>query len=380
MGGHTVFEKGQVRRFVLVVGSIGLGLLAPLLVLEILLRFLPVDRGLRPLPVDAANPIRRFTPNRTSTFSRSWNFTQANTVRSNNYGFINNQDYDPAATPPLLAVVGDSYVEAVMVPYFQTGAGILAADLGARGRVYTFAASGSPLSQYLAYAEYARRTFRPSALVVVIIANDYDESFRKYRGMPGFHYFEEGPGGLLALHRLDHQLPLSTRLLRDSALGMYLMLNLRGAHYLDTWRRASQPAGASSTSGAADPTRVADGMRAIDAFLRLLPEMAGLQSPDILFAVDGIRPAVYKSGDGADADPYAHHMRQYFMAHAGAAGLEVVDLHAEFTRHFRRHGQRFEFERDAHWNGVGHEVFASAVKRSALYSRLRIMPSSGEAR
>lgn len=253
-----MFEKGQVRRFGLVIASIGFGLLAPLLLLEIVLRFLPVDRGLRSVPVDDSNPIHRFTPNRTSTFSRSWNFTQANIVRSNNCGFINNQDYESAATTPLLAIVGDSYVEAVM---------------------------GGP--------------------------------------------------------------------------------------------RTAVTSGSSAT---ANPARVADAKRAVDAFLRLLPDMAGLQSSDILLAVDGIRPAIYVSGDAAEESPYAHQMRQYFMTEAHARRFEVVDMHEEFRRHFREHGQRFEFERDAHWNAVGHEVFASAVKRSALYARLRIMLPSQEGR
>lgn len=71
--------------------------------------------------------------------------------------------------------------------------GRLARFAGARGRVYSFASSGSPLSQYLAYAELARDRFRPDALVVVVVGNDFDESLLEYNSAPGFHYLKRDP-------------------------------------------------------------------------------------------------------------------------------------------------------------------------------------------
>ncbi|MBM4205979.1 MAG: SGNH/GDSL hydrolase family protein [Gammaproteobacteria bacterium] len=167
------------RRWLLTVISIGIGLLLPLLLLEVVLRFLPVNEGLRTEPVNAQNPVPRFAPNRTSTFSRGWNFSIVNMVRTNNYGFVNDQDYDPADTQSLIAVIGDSYVEAIMVPYAQTAAGQLAQAFGSQARVYSFGASGSALSQYLAYARYARDQFQPDALLILVVGNDFDESLQK---------------------------------------------------------------------------------------------------------------------------------------------------------------------------------------------------------
>ncbi len=136
------------------------------LVLEGVFRLLPVNEGLRGLSVDEQNPVFRFTPHRESVYSRGWNFSIVNRVRTNNYGFINDHDYDPALTTPLLAVIGDSFVEAVMVPFAQTGVSRLADSVGAAGRVYGFGTSGSSLSQYLAYARYVRDSFHPTALTV----------------------------------------------------------------------------------------------------------------------------------------------------------------------------------------------------------------------
>ena len=83
---------------------------------EILLRFLPVQSGLRTMPVNAENPVFHFTPERDVTFSRAWNFDMVNHRRVNNAGWVNDQDYQHQAETPLLAIVGDSYIEAMMVP------------------------------------------------------------------------------------------------------------------------------------------------------------------------------------------------------------------------------------------------------------------------
>src|SRR5258708_8933818 len=141
--------KRRKKRLWFAIVSTLLGFIAPLLIVEIVLRFLPVNEGLRVLPVNQTNPILRFTPNRTSVWSKGWDFSLVNRVRTNNYGFVSNIDYDPLARSPLLAIIGDSYVEAAMVPYDKTSAARLAEKLRGLARVYTFASSGSPLSQYL---------------------------------------------------------------------------------------------------------------------------------------------------------------------------------------------------------------------------------------
>jgi hypothetical protein len=98
---------GNVRKVLLFqIVSILFGLLLPLLASEILLRFLPVHEGCYLEPVNEVNPIWRFKPNRTFTHSSGWNFSIVNEVHSNNYGFINDVDYDENLASPLIAVIG----------------------------------------------------------------------------------------------------------------------------------------------------------------------------------------------------------------------------------------------------------------------------------
>ena len=149
--------------------ALAVGFLAALLLLEVGLRVMPVHEGAHRLPVNEANPVIRFEPNRQFLWSRDWNFSLRNRVNVNNHGFVSDHDYDAAGTAPLLAVVGDSFIEAFMVPFPETCTGRLAALLQGHARVYAFAVGGAPLSQYLAYAAYARDTFHPDSLVVVVI-------------------------------------------------------------------------------------------------------------------------------------------------------------------------------------------------------------------
>ena len=150
----------------------------------------------------------------------------------NNAGYVNDQDYDAADPRPLLAVVGNSYVEAVMVPYAETLQGRLAAVVAPRARVYSYGASGAPLSQYLIWAREARERWKASALIIVVVGNDFDESLAVYKTGPGFHHYVAGSDGKLTLRRLDCP-PARLRILaQSSALVRYLLLHLNVQEHL----------------------------------------------------------------------------------------------------------------------------------------------------
>ena len=347
-----------------------IGALFPLAFLEAIARLLPVHGGTHALPVNETNSVRRFQPDREFVWSRDWNFSIVNHVKINNFGFVSDVDYDPERRSPLFAVVGDSYVEAFMVPFRETCHGRLATTLDETVRVYSFGSSGSPLSQYVAYAKYARDTFRPDALAIIVVGNDYDESLRKYYPKRGMNQFVERPGDRLALRRDDYRATFGFGLTRASALARYVLINLgitRGrVRRLLTGETARERVHQQEL----DRTRVADSKRAVDTFLDLLPESSGLKPERILFVVDGIRPRLY--GDDSlewDKLGYEDTMRRYFMANARRRGHETIDLEPAFVAHYRTNQARFDWPNDGHWNALGHEVCFEALVRSELVSR-----------
>ncbi len=367
--------------------SIGLGVLLALLSLELALRFLPVNEGARPQAVDHEHPVRTLEPSRTFVWSADWNFVIVNTVRTNSLGFVNDQDYLPDQRSPLLALIGDSYVEALMVPFRDTVAGRLSSRSAPAERVYSFGTSSSALSNYLAYAEYAARMFHPQAMVFLIIGNDFDESLLKYKNEPGHSYFVEDGEGALALQRLDYHPTLWRRIIRTSALVRYVTLNTDLLNFALKWqhlplgRPSNTLAFVGNTAAQADPIRIADAQRAIDTFLTRVSDAAGLLPHRILFAVDGMRPHLYSPATWQLATgSYFDTMRQYFMSRARQGGFEVIDLQTHFAEQFSQHHRRFEFSTDNHWNSLGHEVVEEAIAHSTLYGWFRGLANERSAR
>jgi len=346
-------------------------------VLEAGLRFLPVSEGLRGVEVNDGNPVYRFSPNRTIRWSKGWNFFLVNTIRTNNYGFISDIDYDPSATSPLLAVVGDSFVEAVMVPDSRTVAGLLRKTVADYGRVYSFGASGAALSQYLAYARYVRDEFKPAGLVIIVVGNDYDESLMKYRNHPGFHYFVEKEDGTLRLQRVDRTLPRWKDLVVTSMVGRYIVMNLEAGNIVDRLKRVvSNAVGGErhyvgNVNATTDLGRVDDSKKAVESFLAALPAMSGLAPDKIVLVLDTPRPELYAGeGAGEQETSYFSVMRRYLASAAQTGGFEVIDLEPVFALDYRQRGLKFEYLNDYHWNPVGHEVVAGAIRTSRMFGAM----------
>jgi hypothetical protein len=340
-----------------------------LLAAEIVLRFLPVPTALRSMPVNAASPVLHFTPNRPFVNSIGWNFHTVVRGRVNNAGYVNDQDYAREG-PPLIAFIGDSFIEAQQVPYAETVQGRLAAALAGQFRVYSFAASGSPLSQYLIFAGHAVREYAARAVVINVVGNDFDESLLAYKNGPGFWLYAPDTAGILRLRLTEHEPGILVSIARHSALVRYLVINL---HATDTVRSLfalrsanAAPNYAGNTDASTAPKRVKDSLDALDAFFRDVPERVGLPPERVLFTLDGFRYAT-------DLQPgsYFDLMRRAFMQKAAAHGYEVIDLDTRFIPRHARTAERFEFFDDNHWNGLGHGVAAEAVLDSKLLARLR---------
>jgi hypothetical protein len=366
--------RGKVRQFVLALTTILISIVGTLIAAEIVLRFLPVNEGLRAQAVNASNPIFRFEPNRTVTWSEGWNFAIVNRVHVNNDGFVNDRDYDASAKTPLLAVIGDSFIEAGMVPFRDTVGGRLAKDAGDRGRVYTFAASGAGLTQYLVWADYARARYHPDGYVINVISNDFDESLWHRGHSPGFHHFERMPNGTAVFRRVDYEPSFWRRVLRHSALAMYLVTNMKvqQALKITTWNLSSKDRRwSSNVPYESSEAELADYRWAVDRFLDALPAATGVPPENVLLVFDGIRPDLYDPKLAADAAKSTWGvMRAYLMAQATARGIGVVDLQPIFADSYAQKGQRFEFATDGHWNGLGHQLTAEAIETMPMYQRI----------
>jgi hypothetical protein len=362
-----------IKRLLFAVLAVALSFGVILVALEIGLRFLPVETGFSFAPVHANAPVMHAAPDKAFVSSVGWDFQLTNRGRVNNAGFVNDRDYDPSAASLLLAVVGDSYIEAKMVPYVETVQGRLASAVKGRGRVYSFGFSGAPLSQYLIWAHHAWTSYRPDGIVINVVANDFDESMAHIGTKVGFHQYVDGPNGPV-LTLVPYDPPAWRDALKRSALARYLIYNLKVLDLYGFLQRRATGEGARAFSNvAAEPTavRMDAASTAIAAFFRDLPAMHDLTRDRILFVVDGLREAIYDPALAVEAAAsYAGRANRLFMEAARAEGYTVIDMHAEFSADYAARSQYFEYPTDGHWSGVGHGVAADAIARSPLFRAL----------
>jgi hypothetical protein len=343
-----------------------------LLLAEVVLRFLPVASTMYTVPVTAQNPVFHFAPNRDFVYSRDWDMALANRGHVNNAGFVNDQDYYKDGLP-LLAVIGDSMIEAAMVPYRDTLQGRLATALAGKLRVYSFATDGAPLSQYLIWAQHAVREYGAQALVINVVGNDFDESHAAYRTSPGFWHYVPEPNGELKLRLFEYRPGRLRDVVVASALARYLLFNMQvGVHWLELKSllfggpAMAAPQDAASSAPSADK-RLRDSLATLDAFFRDLPDYAGLPASRILFVIEGFR---YPDAAAARAGSYNDRMRRALLERAVTLGYDAIDLDPIFIERHRRTGERFEFPRDGHWSAVGHGVAFDAVMASRFMQRV----------
>jgi len=360
--------------FLFPVMSIIFGLLVSIILLEAVFRMLPVSDVLPKLPVDATNPIRRFKESSDILWTIGATFSTITRKGINNYGFLNDQDYSVIRPSPLLAIIGDSYVEAAQVENKDAMHGILATKITGKGSVYSFGSSGSQLPTYLAYARYVKNEFRPDAFVFIIVGNDFDESFTRYRSAPGFHYFTDTTGRL-ELVRKDHHPSLIKRLLRRSALVRYMVLNLQIKSFVANLfagdNNSAKEEFVGNTQSSFNDERISSSKAVVDAFFDKLPAHTGVERNKILFVIDGMRPHLYNPASLMKANgSYFDLMRNYFLRIANDKGYEVIDMQPYFITAYKSNGTRFEFPSDAHWNESGHALVADKISQSNVYQEL----------
>lgn len=355
---------------VLGLAALAIGTLVTLLVLEIVLQFMPVRSYIPLQPVTQQSPDLRYEPNVKQFYSAGWDFKVQNTGKTNSQGYIADYDFVQQSDKPLIAVIGDSYIEARMVPFADTVQQRLASALRDTHRVYGVGIGGAPLSQYLSFAETVGREYRPSFLIINVVSNDFDESLPEYKNKPRFHYFVTDEGGVRRLGLIGEYKPSwFKRLISHSALVRYVYfhLDMAGAfNRLQFIMRGGQAdAFADNTNASVDETRLYDSKQVVNLFLRALPTAAGLSEKNILIMVDGLRSNIYAGTDGTQS--YFGQMRTYLLAQAKLRGFNTLDLQPAFAAEYGGNHERFDWPEDGHWNGYAHGVVAREILSTPVF-------------
>jgi hypothetical protein len=266
-----------------------------------------------------------------------------------------------------VAVIGDSFVEAFQVNPAQSVSARLESVLGPAGfEVYSFGISGAPLSQYLHMARYVARAFHPDAIVVVIVHNDFIESYREKPERFSASFLRLQLGQTV---REVPPLPYERRPIAQWALAHSATLRL--GFY--AWRVMAETAAVRPPPGSAaarfeaniDVTELDQEEPRIErATHYLFGQFAQLEhsaNVRVLFAMDGPREALYAGKDPRTLEVYR--LNRLARAAAERAGLPFVDLTEAFIEDYARNRRRFEFATDNHWNAEAHDLAAREIAR-----------------
>jgi hypothetical protein len=186
----------------------------------------------------------------------------------------------------------------------------------------------------------------------------------------------EREGGRLALQRMDRSVPWWKDLFVMPTIGRYLIMNLELGNPDQLKERIASFFGGTrqfvgNVAANADPGRLSDSEKAVDAFLDMLPADSGLRPDHIVLVLDAPRPEIYSATSLREVEgSYFAIMRRYLAAAALDKGFEVIDMASLFVSDYEKNGIRFEFPSDYHWNSMGHQVVAQAIYGAKAFANV----------
>jgi lysophospholipase L1-like esterase len=286
--------------------------------------------------------------------------------------------YDVARGGKLrVAIVGDSYVAAFEVPPRSSLAGQLEARLGEdQGEVYSFGIRGAPLSEYLQIARYVSGRYRPDVIVVLIVHNDFDESYRPSAGRYTAAFLRLAVDGdsVEEIPPQPYREPLAEEWVRTRSYAfrfLFYRLQVGGQRIRNLY--AALHGGPRRFEANVDVGDLADE----DARMRktasyVFGQLARLEASSrarVLLVMDAPRDAVYDGRDPRKTEAYR--MNRIAAEASAASGVQFIDLTTAFEEDYRDHHMRFEFAQDGHWNARGHAVAAEEVYQALQASNAR---------
>lgn len=326
------------------------GLILSLVITEIIFQLLPVSDSTMIQDVNASDPYMRFASDRNVRISIGKFFEIKANKKTNKQGFFDDRDFDLKSTNNKVVVIGDSFVEAVQVSNAEAIHGQLRLMLGSNWEVNGVGTSGSPLSQYVAYARYLRESLDPKTYVFVIIANDYHESLLRYKNAPGHHYYNND----MQLVRVDYNTDPLKSFLRSSATARYFALNMKDYSFF----RAPNVNFTSNPLHTVDQEKIAWSKKAVDQFLFDVSDIT--KDRDVIFLFDADRNAIYAGTSNSQS--FSGGMKNYLIEKSrNRQNIQVLDMQIIFEKNYKADGKQFEFEIDSHWNAHGHQVAARAL-------------------
>lgn len=330
--------------------GLGLGAIVCLVLLEGLLRFLPVNSGIRMEATSIEKPFSRFLPNQPYVYSYGWSMGTAHTGVTNGIGFTNTPESSEKGG---VFVVGDSYIESFMLDFADTVQGRLMETFP--NKVQTASASGNGLADSLQIVKYFAPKIQPAT--VVLFVEPYDLSDLLDKPSVGHNGFSVTDNTTVSLeHNLYTESPNKERVLH-SALIRYLYYNLKFPDWASKSLKSLMHPAPQAVSHSEN--LLPQKQQVLNYYFSELRSLSSANGFRVVFLLDGDRKAIYSQNR---EHAWNAEERQLFATSAAQYGLDVVDMQPSFQRYWDEKHERMDFlPMDGHWNPVAHKMAAEEI-------------------
>lgn len=328
----------------------GTGIIATLLLFEVVFRLLPVSTATRSgYYIHPA--ILTYPAHHCFTAATGWDLKNAQKNCTNNLGFLADRDF--VHDPQAIALIGDSFVEANMLPAPER----LAAQLETRlkGRpVYALGGPGSSLLDYAERAKFAAEKFGTRIFVFVLERGDVKQAIC---GSGNIH----GPciDAKTLLQKVETQPPPNDvkRLVRQSALAQYVFSQLK-FDISKVLLKPSQPSGSGDGRRDEDVSVPLPVSKVVNNFFK---EISTIENAHFLFLVDADRAHLSNSPINESSE------LKLLKEKADMMQAIVIDPTADFQRFVADSGRILEMgPYDHHWSGNTVQILADLISTSLL--------------
>jgi hypothetical protein len=329
-------RKMLISKFSNILFPLGGGIIGSFLSLELLMQLLPVKTDRQFAANNISQPVIRGTVS-SIIEPIDWKFSQTHRRRVNNYGFVDEHDYQPNYAP--VAVIGDSYVQSGMLPYQDTLQGKLSSKIGNKVPVYSFGTPVYPLSGYLGTAEYTDRVFKPRAYIFLLTKGDLIDSLQPQDGT----YFLDKPNGNLIFK--DAKVSSIKRLADKSALFRYLYQQI----YFKPQNILPQQLNYNPSEKPKPTTATSEQISR--RLLDLFATKTKVTPQNTIFIIDSDRKSMYDKSI-PDRDELST-----FKRIGIERGYQVVDTQDLFNNYYQRTHKKLDFlPADFHWKASAHQL------------------------
>ncbi|MCE5212228.1 MAG: SGNH/GDSL hydrolase family protein [Deltaproteobacteria bacterium] len=269
-----------------------------------------------------------------------------------------------------IAIIGDSYVEALQVDFDSSLAEQLEKYLGIENsEVFRFGISGAPMSQYLHLLRNEVGKYRPDLVIILLAHNDFNESYDYAPGVYTSSFLKIKIDNGMGISEIS-PIKLQTQwysFIRDySATWRYLAYRqqvkfnvLRNIIFNKQEKKEAYRANIPISCIKSNTNK---NKLLTDYIFREMKHYTDNIGSDLIIAIDGDRQAIY-SNQNTEQLYEAGVLNLNLIAKSSAKenNIHFIDLHPIFEEAFHKNAKRFEFQCDGHWNAYAHQIVANAI-------------------